>query len=299
MNFYKRHLGDIAKACAHLSQGQMGAYDLLLDWIYSNERPLPLDVAAVHRIGRAHSKAERANVDSVLVGFFTLTEAGYTQKRATEEIVKANAQAETNRAIAEAREASRRERKKHESLHEPYTNGQPSQTPDSRQELVENEPSIHTPPLAAVGVFEGHTEPGLVTPNPTAAFAILLNKAGHRCTSLNPELVGYVAEGGTLEHLRQVLALGGFGGKPAGYVLKAARRELVEKVVPIEGVTPRKAEPVRNPEGPSPVKPVTAESKRQERVDYAANMVRFGTWTQSQADSYLSNLTGEAQAHEA
>lgn len=140
MNFYKRHIGDITKACGHLSQGQMGAYDLLLDWLYGNEKPLPSDKAAVYRIARAGTKAERDNVEAVLVEFFTLTDAGYTQKRAGEEIAKANERAETNRRIAEEREARRRAareaRMEHESCnnseHESCTNGQPSQTPDSR-----------------------------------------------------------------------------------------------------------------------------------------------------------------------
>lgn len=138
MNFYKRHLGDIAKATGHLSQGEMGAYDLLLDWCYSNEKPLPLRLADVHRIGRAATKAERANVDRVLADFFDKTADGYTQKRVLEEMAKANAQAETNRAIAEERERKKKERKEHESCNESFgnrgTNGQPSQTPDTRQE---------------------------------------------------------------------------------------------------------------------------------------------------------------------
>lgn len=138
MNFYKRHLGDIAKACGHLSQGQMGAYDLLLDWLYSNEKPLPLSPDSVHRIGRAVTKAEKANVDAVLGEFFLRTAEGYTQKRAIEEIAKADAQADTNRRIAEAREAAKRARKEHEACNEPSdascTNRQPSQTPDTRQE---------------------------------------------------------------------------------------------------------------------------------------------------------------------
>lgn len=144
MNFYKRHLGDIAKACSHLSQGQMGAYDLLLDWLYGNEKPLPLDPNALYRIGRAVTPSERENVDTVLAEFFQRDDHGYTQKRALEEIGKANAQAETNRRIAAEREARKRERTAHdstnesinESLNESSTNrstkGQPSQTPDTR-----------------------------------------------------------------------------------------------------------------------------------------------------------------------
>lgn len=136
MNFWKRHIGDFAKACGHLSQGQVGAYDSLLDWLYGNEKPLPANKEALYRIGRATTKAERDNVDSVLAEFFTLTDSGYVQSRASEEIAKANAQADTNRRIAEEREAKKRARKEHESCNDSCndstTKHEPSQTPDSR-----------------------------------------------------------------------------------------------------------------------------------------------------------------------
>lgn len=146
MNFYKRHLGDIAKSCSDLSQGQMGAYDLLLDWHYANEKPIPLAADKVYRIGRAFTKAERDNVDSVLAELFIQTEDGYTHKRAAEEMAKASAQADTNRRIAEEREAKKRATKGARSVHEPFnetgtnntTKRQPSQTPDSRQEQRSN-----------------------------------------------------------------------------------------------------------------------------------------------------------------
>lgn len=108
MNYYKRHLGDIAKSCAHLSQGRFGAYDLLLDWHYANEKPIPLDEASAYNIGRAKTKAERENVDYVLGHLFTRTDAGYVQKRAGEEMARAAAIAETNHRIAVEREERNR-----------------------------------------------------------------------------------------------------------------------------------------------------------------------------------------------
>lgn len=142
MNYYKRHLGDLAKSCGHLSQGAMGAYDLLLDWHYSNEMPLPLEKADLYRIGRAFTKQERDNVDRVLALFFIRETDGYVQKRAQEEIAKANAQADTNRRIAEAREAKKRATKEarteHDSCSNRATKGQPSHystTPQQEQEL--------------------------------------------------------------------------------------------------------------------------------------------------------------------
>lgn len=145
MNFYKRHIGDISKACAHLSQGQMGAYDLLLDWLYGNEKPIPLSQDAIYRIARASSKAEKLNADAVIDEFFERTDDGYIQKRATIEIAKANERAETNRRIAEQREAKKRARREHESC----SNREPSQTPDTRHHDVPQTPFGAEPPKPA------------------------------------------------------------------------------------------------------------------------------------------------------
>lgn len=64
----------------------MGAYDRLLDHYYANEAPLPGNVDRCCRIAGASSKAERAAVEAVLAEFFTLTEQGYSNQRATDEI---------------------------------------------------------------------------------------------------------------------------------------------------------------------------------------------------------------------
>lgn len=144
MNYYKRHLGDMAKSCGHLSQGAQGAYDLLLDWHYANEKPLPHRKADLYRIGRAFTKAERDNVDQVLE-FFLFTDGGYVHKRALEEMGKASAQAEVNRQIAVERERRKKATNEarnehdscgnegHESLHDSWsdrgTKQQPSHKP--------------------------------------------------------------------------------------------------------------------------------------------------------------------------
>lgn len=103
MNYYKRHLGDLAKSCGDLSQGEMGAYDLLMDWLYANEKPIPSDPKKFYRIARATTKAERANVDSVLRDLFDLTDDGYIQKRVMEEIEHAEEVSESARKSANAR----------------------------------------------------------------------------------------------------------------------------------------------------------------------------------------------------
>jgi uncharacterized protein YdaU (DUF1376 family) len=87
MNYYERHLGDYARDTAHLSMMEHGAYNLLLDRYYATEQGIPAD--QVHRLARARTREERAAVDAVLQEFFTLQEGVWINKRATQEILKA------------------------------------------------------------------------------------------------------------------------------------------------------------------------------------------------------------------
>lgn len=97
MNYYKRNLGDFARDTAHLSQGQVGAYNLLLDWYYANERPLPSDMDDVYRIARASTKDEKKSADKVIASFFTESAEGWHQKRTDLELVKYQARGDKNR----------------------------------------------------------------------------------------------------------------------------------------------------------------------------------------------------------
>ena len=112
MNFYKRYLGDYQRDTGHLSMAEHGAYTLMLDVYYATERPLPRDRKALYRLLRAIDAEDQAAVDSILGQFWTEIEDGWINPRASEEITKAEAQAETNRRIAAKREA---DRKQHES----------------------------------------------------------------------------------------------------------------------------------------------------------------------------------------
>lgn len=87
MNYYERHLGDYAKDTAHLSMLEHGAYNLLLDRYYSTETGIPASQA--HRLARARTKEEKQAVDDVLGEFFTLSGDVWINKRADEEVAKA------------------------------------------------------------------------------------------------------------------------------------------------------------------------------------------------------------------
>ncbi len=87
MNYYEHHLGDYSKDTAHLTMIEHGAYRLLLDRYYGTEQGIPAD--QVHRIARARTKDEKAAVDVVLSEFFQLVDGVWINRRAEEEIAKA------------------------------------------------------------------------------------------------------------------------------------------------------------------------------------------------------------------
>ncbi|QIY81487.1 YdaU family protein [Chromobacterium violaceum] len=87
MNYYERHLGDYAKDTAHLSILEHGVYSLLLDRYYGTEQGIPADQA--YRVSRARSDDEKAAVDVVLAEFFELVDGIWINRRAEEEITKA------------------------------------------------------------------------------------------------------------------------------------------------------------------------------------------------------------------
>lgn len=90
MNFYKRYMADYAQKTARLSLAEHGAYTLLLDELYSTEKPLPADYTSLNRICRAMDKSEQAAVKSVADKYFPIDENGTrSNPRALAEITEA------------------------------------------------------------------------------------------------------------------------------------------------------------------------------------------------------------------
>lgn len=80
-----------------LSATEKGVYGELLDELYALEQPLPNDMEDLCRIAGVSKPDERKALDKVLARFFELTDAGYVQERALEEIANYQAGAEKNR----------------------------------------------------------------------------------------------------------------------------------------------------------------------------------------------------------
>lgn len=86
MNFYKRHLGDYAKDTRHLSALEHGVYNLLLDYYYATEKPIPEGLC--ERIALAYATDEKEAVLRVLGWFFVKTSDGWKNGRCEEVIAE-------------------------------------------------------------------------------------------------------------------------------------------------------------------------------------------------------------------
>lgn len=86
LNYYRRYVGDYLRDTSRLSMLEHGAYTLLLDYYYADEKPLPSDEDEIYLMVRAMTPADRKAVNKVLGRYFTLESDGYHQKRADHEI---------------------------------------------------------------------------------------------------------------------------------------------------------------------------------------------------------------------
>lgn len=214
MNFYKRHLGDYAKDTGHLSPLEHGVFTLLLDWYYASEQPIPAD--KVYRVAKATTKQERQAADAVLTDFFTRDGDVWKNKRADAEIAVAHAQAETNRRIAEEREAKRKAARtvhepSHDSLNDSSTkerggSREPSQTPDSTSQTPDKDQERsgatgETGTQAGAVCVRLRAEAGMIHTNPSDQRLITALAAG-----VPPDLIVIVAKEFPRKNLAYVVA---------------------------------------------------------------------------------------------
>lgn len=86
LNYYRRYPGDYGRDTSHLSLAEHGAYNILLDHVYTTEKPLPESLDAIYRICRAMTAVDRAVVRSVVQQFFPLNGHGRLNPRAARQI---------------------------------------------------------------------------------------------------------------------------------------------------------------------------------------------------------------------
>ena len=139
MHYYKRNLGDYAKKAGRLTMLQHGAYMLLIDSCYDREVFPTLEQALEWTW--ASTEAEVEAVKFVLSRFFVLDKEGcYVQDRILQELLHYHKNADTNKRIADEREAKRRENstKRVPSVNEATPNHKPltiNQEPKEKKTL--------------------------------------------------------------------------------------------------------------------------------------------------------------------
>jgi uncharacterized protein YdaU (DUF1376 family) len=89
MNYYRRYVGDYLADTASLSLAEHGAYNLLLDYAYATEKPIPADRDEILRLVRAFSDVERKAVAKILDRYWVLEPDGYHNPRVDKELGKA------------------------------------------------------------------------------------------------------------------------------------------------------------------------------------------------------------------
>jgi uncharacterized protein YdaU (DUF1376 family) len=127
MNFYRRFPGDYARDTKHLSMLEHGAYVLLLDAIYSTEKPLPKDETLLFRICSAYTKREKEAVRRVLHEFFYEKPTGFSNNKFEKEL--AHAESRVNAARENGKLGGRRPKQEPTGL--ANVNSEKS-SPDSR-----------------------------------------------------------------------------------------------------------------------------------------------------------------------
>jgi len=143
MHYYKRNLGDYAKKAGRLTMLQHGSYSLLMDACYDREKFPTLEEAIEWTW--ASTEAEVEAVKFVLSRFFTLDKDGcYVQERILDELLHYHKNADTNKRIADEREAKRREKRtnREQSVDEAPPNQEPLTI---NQEPLFIEPTVLVP----------------------------------------------------------------------------------------------------------------------------------------------------------
>lgn len=137
-------VGDYLSATGNLSQGQHGAYVLLI-LHYWKTGPLPSDFQQLFNIARARTRTEKENVRQIVSQYFTLTDKVFRNTRLDKELLKFT-EIQQKRSDAGLKGSSARWKRdgKHKDLSlakpcQPEPEPKPEESPSaSQQEVIPN-----------------------------------------------------------------------------------------------------------------------------------------------------------------
>lgn len=181
MHFFKFHIGDYRQATMHLTNEEDLAYRRLLEMYYDTEQPIPTDIPWVSRRLRLDSKS----IESVLNDFFTLTEHGWVNHRADQEIAEYHAWTEKQKA-----NGSKGGRPKKTQV-KPTANPVLTQKKPNQKPLTTNhKPETQHPPTP---LEEGESD--VIDISREVSLAKFLRPLGVNVTSMHPTLCQWVNAG--------------------------------------------------------------------------------------------------------
>ena len=228
MNFYHRYMADYAQKTARLSLAEHGAYTLLLDEIYSTEKPLPADYQSLNRICRAMDKKEQEAVKYVADTYFPIGEDGMRDNpRARKETIKAMPSMEAARLNGQ-----KGGRPKKETQTE--TRGFTKNNPAGYSKETQTEPSAKAPQISKL-IEDIDTSIPLSTPSPEQTQQ-QPTMAGQICKALkaqglgnvnpqHPDLIALIASGATTQDFANAAPMALGKGNPFAYLLTVVKNQ--------------------------------------------------------------------------
>lgn len=220
MNYYPHHVGDYTKDTIGLTQGQHGAYRLLMDAAYTTENGIPAD--EVYPVSKAVTAAERKNTDKVLAKYFVLRDGRYYQKRIEAELeafrnkskkAKESANARWGKAVdnpspkdANAMRTHMPPQSEGNASGMLTSNQEPKPKPEKRiPDASGNPESAASRGAAALQDLRAGAKIDGGAESPAAVLAMVLRENNLRGNAFHPLVVEWSREGITVERLKAAI----------------------------------------------------------------------------------------------
>lgn len=228
MHYYQFNIADYQSHTKHLTPIEDICYRRLLDWQYMHERPITKDVHAICRL--LMLKEYSTDVEQVLNEFFTLTDDGWINNRAFEEIEQFH---DKSKKASEAGKASAAKR----LLNVKTTNNQQH---NNRNEQTFNERSTNAQPTINQEPLTINHKPGDIThtdypsqqsrdPTPAASVCLEIKKVGIiDVNPSHPKLLMLIEAGATIDEFMHAARTAKDKGKGFLYTLGIVESQRTE-----------------------------------------------------------------------